>query len=556
MKTIFYLCLFFNIISYTVYAQDSVEVLSSKKPKLSFIKKLSLRKKRKKTNQTTDTPSTLTVARYNAKLSQTTSDNPSDKKPLKKRNTALENVRIASSPDTEFTDHPNLAQIDLAWKNELVNNYLFDEMEAARLQQNYNEIEYTSELSTETLKERLKVLNAKTPFNIEYNPQLESVINNYLRNRKKTMSRLIKLSGYYFPMFEEILDKHDLPLEIKYLAIVESALKPNAKSRVGATGLWQFMYSTGKMYDLNVSSYVDERMDPIRSTEAAALYLSKLYDTFEDWDLALAAYNSGPGNVTKAIRRSGGYKNFWGIRNYLPNETAGYVPAFLATLYLFEYAEAHGMVAEKPKFNSFITDTIQIQKQVSLKHVARYLQMDHKELQFLNPSYKVGIIPKIAGKNYTLRLPNEKIGVFLSNEQAIYEEIEKELKAQQTPPPEYVAIEKRVRYKIRNGDNLGSIAERFGVKVSQIRSWNNLRSSRIRAGKYLTIYPRKVDSYISSRRHSSGKHSSRKTHTVRSGESLWTISRKYDHLSIKKLKALNNLTSSSLKPGMKLIIHK
>ena len=193
-------------------------------------------------------------------------------------------------------------------------------------------------------------------------------------------------SEYYFPMFEKELDNHNIPLEIKYLAIVESALKPRAKSRVGATGLWQFMFATGKQFGLNVSSYVDERSDPIKSTEAACKYLASLYRIYGDWDLALAAYNSGPGNVTKAIRRSGGYKNYWNIRRHLPRETAGYLPAFLATTYIFEYAEEHGFQPNKHEITYIETDTIRVKKMISLDQVAEVTGIKIEELQFLNPS--------------------------------------------------------------------------------------------------------------------------------------------------------------------------
>ncbi|MDG1697290.1 MAG: lytic transglycosylase domain-containing protein, partial [Polaribacter sp.] len=186
-------------------------------------------------------------------------------------------------------------------------------------------------LSKDVLKSRLSNLNDKTPFNLEYNPSLENVINSYLLNRKKYYPALMAKSKYYFPMFEKYLDQYDIPLEMKYLAVVESALRPKVRSRVGATGLWQFMYGTGKQFDLKVSSYVDERKDPVKATIAACKYLSQLFTIFGDWDLALAAYNSGPGNVRKAIKRSGGNKNYWNIRPYLPRETAGYVPAFYAT---------------------------------------------------------------------------------------------------------------------------------------------------------------------------------------------------------------------------------
>src|SRR5690606_27717834 len=226
-------------------------------------------------------------------------------------------AKIEKTNISELKDLPRAAEIDSVWKAELLNSDLFEKMQNEILEQDYSEVVY-KELPTDTLKARLVLLNARTPFNIEYNPILESVIKSYLKRNKKSMERLMAISEYYFPMFEQHLDHKDIPLEIKYLAIVESALNPRAKSHMGATGLWQFMFATGKMHGLDVSSYVDERMDPVRSTKAAAQYLSTLYRTFGDWDLVLAAYNSGPGNVTKAIRRSGGSTNYWDLRPYLP----------------------------------------------------------------------------------------------------------------------------------------------------------------------------------------------------------------------------------------------
>jgi len=217
-------------------------------------------------------------------------------------------------------------------------------------------------LSTEILKARLHNINTKTPFHIAYNPALEKVIKSYLKYRKRYYPALMAKAAYYFPMFEKYLDQYDIPLEMKYLAIVESTLNPTAKSRVGATGLWQFMYPTGVQYKLKVSSYVDERQDPVRATIAACEYLSDLYTIFGDWDLALAAYNSGPGNVAKAIKRSGGYRNYWNIRPFLPRETASYVPAFYATMYLFEYQKEHQLIAEAPQIRYFETDTLHVKK--------------------------------------------------------------------------------------------------------------------------------------------------------------------------------------------------
>ena len=208
------------------------------------------------------------------------------------------------------------SEIDKKWMQELYNNTLFDTIYRDVSGLKYDAV-YYPELTTDTLKARLERLNARTPFNVEYNKGLESVIKSFLKNRHQSFERLMGLSNYYFPMFEREMDSYDIPLEMKYLAIVESALKPRARSRVGATGLWQFMFATGKQYGLDVSSYVDERSDPIKSTRSAAKYLSKLYTLFGDWDLALAAYNSGPGNVSKAIRRSGGYQNYWNIFTFV-----------------------------------------------------------------------------------------------------------------------------------------------------------------------------------------------------------------------------------------------
>jgi len=343
-------------------------------------------------------------------------------------------------------------------------------------------------------------------------------------------------------------------LEIKYLAIVESALNPRAKSRVGATGLWQFMYGTGKMYGLDVSSYVDERSDPIKATTAACKYLAKLYDIFGDWDLALAAYNSGPGNVNKAIRRSGGYKNYWNIRRNLPRETAGYVPAFIATMYLFEYAEEHGLKINKADRPYFETDTVQVKNLITFEQISKLVDVSIEELVVLNPSYKLNIIPKIPGKNYALRLPKSEIGKFVANEEAIYAYVEKEIKTQEKPLPQLVTAQNRIRYKVRSGDYLGRIAERYGVRVSQIKQWNGLRSNDLRVGQRLTIFPRrpvvaaapvkKTDKAVTS--------STLKVHTVQKGDSLWTISQKYPGISMDNLREWNGIRGNTLQLGTKL----
>ncbi|WP_323787453.1 LysM peptidoglycan-binding domain-containing protein [Psychroserpens sp.] len=466
-------------------------------------------------------------------------------------------AELDSTAIRNLEDHQLAAEIDQKWLEELYSNNLFDTIYKTVSELKYEPVDYP-ELPTDTLKARLKELNARTPFNIEYNPSLESVIKSYLKNRRQSMERLMSLSDYYFPLFEESLDNYDIPLEVKYLAIVESALKPRAKSRVGATGLWQFMFGTGKEYGLNVSSYVDERSDPVKSTVAASKYLARLYRIFGDWDLALAAYNSGPGNVSKAIRRSGGYENYWNIRPYLPRETAGYLPAFLATMYIFEFAEEHGFKKQRPNFHYVETDTIHVKKMITLDQVSELLKVPIEELQFLNPSYKLDVIPFIKGEDYTLRLPREAVGKFVTNENQIYAYAEKELNKREKPLPQFFDSDSKVRYRVRSGDFLGKIARKYGVRVSQIKQWNGLRSNNLKIGQRLTIYPRKPvastkvasTSTVKKTINTEGK----STYKVTKGDSLWSISQKFPGVSVQNIKDWNDISSNKLKIGMTLIV--
>jgi len=456
-------------------------------------------------------------------------------------------------------DNPKAARFDNIWLEELYSSSLYDTIHKTVRELKYDTI-YYPDISTDTLKHRLALLNAKTPFNIEYNPSLENVIKRYLKSRRKSLERLMGLSEYYFPMFERELDNYNIPLEIKYLAIVESALKPRAKSRVGATGLWQFMFATGKQFGLDVSSYVDERSDPIKSTEAAAKYLESLYKIFGDWDLALAAYNSGPGNVTKAIRRSGGYQNYWNIRPNLPRETAGYLPAFLATMYIFEYAEEHGFKSQETKRTYIETDTIRVKQMITLDQVSELLEVPIEELQFLNPSYKLDIIPYIEEENYTLRLPRDQIGTFVNNEAKIYEFAKAEFNKREKPLPQFFKSESKIRYRVRSGDYLGKIARNYGVRVSQIKQWNGLRSNNLKIGQRLTIYPRKPSSAapksLVTPTNKTPVLTSSGAYLVKNGDSLWSIAQKFPGISIQNIKDWNNISGTTLKPGMKLIVSK
>ncbi|CAM3419684.1 LysM peptidoglycan-binding domain-containing protein [Zobellia roscoffensis] len=481
---------------------------------------------------------------------------------------ALDSTEINDSPiglkkdslDLSFKlrDLPEAAKYDSLWMKELyANASLSDEMFREVEHLDYDKT-YPTSLPTDTLKARLERLNQKTPFNIAYNPSLENVIKSFLFRKRDLMERMLTVSQFYFPLFEQELDNYNIPLEMKYLSIVESALNPRARSRVGATGLWQFMYGTGKQYQLDVSSYVDDRRDPIKATTAACQFLSKLYDIYGDWDLALAAYNSGPGNVNKAIRRSGGHKNYWNLRRYLPRETAGYVPAFLATMYLFEYAEEHGIKGKKIERAYFETDTVHIKSIITFDQISELTGVSKEELKVLNPSYKLDVIPFVEGKTHALRLPKYAMGSFVHNEDAIYAHIKKEMDSEESPLPQMVkeAEQNRIRYKVRSGDFLGKIAERYGVGVSQLKQWNGLRSNNLRIGQRLTIFPRKMPSaaVVSTKTSTSSKSfpPGTKTHTVRSGDSLWTISKKYPGISVENLRQWNGISGKNLKPGTKL----
>jgi membrane-bound lytic murein transglycosylase D len=409
-------------------------------------------------------------------------------------------VSYLDSIKATFVNYNVASTVDSLWINELNNDDLYKDIteNIATIDLNQS-VDY--ELPTDLLKQRLAAMDAKSPFNIEYNVGLENIIKSFLKNRRKSFERLMGLSEYYFPLFEDAFAKQNVPLEIKYLAVVESALNPKAVSRVGATGLWQFMYQTGKQYKLNIDSYVDERSDPLKASAAAAQYMTNMYKIFGDWDLCLAAYNSGAGNVTKAIRRSGGLKNYWNIRKNLPQETAGYVPAFLATMYIYEYHKEHGIIPHRAPVKQFATDTIQIKKQISFQHISDLLNIPVSQIQLFNPSYKLNVVPSYTDKPHFLRLPLEQIAVFTSNEDKIYayaehqyNKREKQFTREQIASKNdslyetsYRNVNRTKYHKVRRGDDLSEIANRYKVSMSDIKNWNRLKNNSLKRGRSLKI---------------------------------------------------------------------
>lgn len=348
-----------------------------------------------------------------------------------------------------------------------------------------------TELPDSIYKQRLQAL----PFVIEvpYNEVVRRYILRYVKHSPRQLAALQRKAEYYFPIFEDILAKHDLPYELCYMPVIESALNPQARSHMGATGLWQFMPATGKKYGLEINSLVDERMDPIRSTEAACLFLKNLYAIFQDWNLVIAAYNCGPGNVNKAIHRAGGKRDFWSIYPYLPSETRGYLPIFIAASYAMNYAEAHGICPATP-LATMASDTIVTTQRQHLKQIADNIDIPLAELRRLNPQYPRDIIP--GGKAYAICLPIEKAGLYIDKQDTILAYQAKELIHNRRDEIELLhrtsvnggySINGVTYYKIKEGDTLGGIAKKFRVSVKQLKAWNGLKSDMIRAGRTLKI---------------------------------------------------------------------
>jgi membrane-bound lytic murein transglycosylase D len=341
---------------------------------------------------------------------------------------------------------------------------------------------------------RMQRLDVESPIELSYNSYVKAFIDLYANRKRGTTSRVLGLAQTYFPLFEQQLDMYNLPIELKYLAIVESALNAEARSRVGASGLWQFMYYTGKVYGLEATSYVDDRHDPVKATSAACRHFKDLYNIYHDWLLVLAAYNSGPGNVNKAIRRSGGKMSFWEIRSFLPKETRDYVPAFIAVNYVMNYSNEHNLYPIMPRIVYHETDTVAVHSPLTISLLAEKLKMPAEDLKFLNPTFRKGFIPATASNPYYIRLPQKSVADFINNEQALYAAFQlkgydpAQFIAQASDEGAFNVVTKKISHKVRRGENISSIARKYDCTTQEIKKWNHLRRASVYNGQKLAIY--------------------------------------------------------------------
>ncbi len=431
-------------------------------------------------------------------------------------------------------------------------------------------VKFQSNVPDEVYIERIRKMNSF--ITLPYNDIVKNYIILYSEKMPTKMAHILGLCDYYMPIFNEIFNKYDLPEELKAMAVIESALNPTAVSRAGAKGMWQFMYSTAKIYGLHIDSFVDERLDPVKSAEAAARYLKDSYEIFGDWNLAIASYNCGAGNVNKAIRRSGGKRAFWDIWPYLPRETRGYVPAFVGALYTMTYYKEHGIKPEAIEMPS-IMDTLKISNMLHLKQVCHFTGAPLEELKNLNPQYMHDIVPG-NDREYILRLPYRYTNSFIEHEDSLYAH-----KAEEFFNP--VTIKKikdgadgeRIVHKVKNGEYLGKIAAKYHVSVAQLKRWNNLKNNNIRVGQKLIVYrggkgpaaSAQTSQHTSSSGTASAASSQPKqtpdsqsaqgssVYIVKSGDSLYSIAKNYPGVSAQDIMNFNGI-SSNIKPGMKLKI--
>ncbi len=417
---------------------------------------------------------------------------------------------------------------------------------------------FTTDIPDSVFISRLKALNSF--IQLPYNNIVKNHILFYTQKSREKMSVMLGFANYYMPQFEEIFDEYDLPKELKVMAVIESALNPVARSRVNARGMWQFMYRTALQYNLQINSFVDERLDPIKAGQAAAKYLRDSYTIFGDWALAIASYNCGAGNVNKAIRRAGGSRDFWTIYPYLPRETRGYVPSFVAALYTLNYYKEHHIVPKQIQMPAHV-DTFLIKKPLHFGQISELIGIPKEEIATLNPQYINEIIPA-SETGYVLKLPYNYTSAFIDVEDSIFNYKDSIYFNPILYAKKSLQVASRegrtIIHRVRSGETLGGIAIKYGVKLSDLRSWNGIKKSKINIGQRLTIYAGGGRNYVSQA--DSGavkavKSNGYLVYTIKKGDTLYEIARKFEGVSVDELLKLNNLSSNSkILPGKKIKI--
>jgi membrane-bound lytic murein transglycosylase D len=506
-------------------------------------------------------------------------ENPSDTTAMMFEDSLISNVDLNDSIDSNFD-----ANLD-----SMMNSYDVEEQVPAGYLQTLVDTNNVPDFPDSVYIQRLAAI--PTVVKLAYNPIVKRYIDVYTKKKRQSVDVMLGLSKHYFPIFDDIFDYYDVPNELKYMSIIESALNPRACSRTRAVGLWQFMYGTGRLYGLEVNSLVDERYDPIKSTYAAAKYVSDLYAVYKDWLLVIAAYNCGPGNVNKAIRRSGGKTNYWDIYYYLPRETRGHVPAFIAATYVMNYYKEHNLVAAAVDL-PVSYDTLHISKRLHLQQVSDVIGVPIQQLRDLNPQYRQDIIPAY-NKIYSLCVPSEYAYSFIDRQDSIFSYKDSvffnPLKLVMSPSskshvyfvPEAPGADfAKLVYTVKSGDNLGFVSSWYDVSISDLRFWNGIHRNVIRAGQKLLIYKHKnkADRYkdidqmtLEQKQAMIGKpiallqtppvvqnnifSGEYVMYTVKAGDSLWDIAKKFPGVSDYDIMHLNNITNvSMIKPGQQLKI--
>lgn len=421
--------------------------------------------------------------------------------------TKKENLRKACSINVSSLDTLNGYEKFYKIPDEDLNKYFSDKLDSMTKSwyvQNAFLLDSTELAEADTLKQTLpdsvyiqRLQSMQSAVSLSFNNTVKSFITMYTVRKPKQVAIMLGLANYYFPMFEEALAKYGLPMELKYLPIIESALNPGANSTASAIGLWQFMYSTGKMYKLEISTFVDERRDPLKATDAAVRYLRDLYNMYKDWHLVIAAYNCGPGNVNKAIKRCGDVKDYWKIYYRLPKETRGYVPAYIAANYVMNFYQSHNILPKSPDF-PIITDTLMVNDYLHFNQISEIIGIPVEQIRSLNPQYRRDVIPASKGRSYTLVLPQDEVSAYLENETTIHDHRRDEFFPNNqiiNPQNNYANLspsdvkgKDKLIYTVKSNDNLALIASWFRVHSSDLKYWNRLRKNYVKAGQKLAIY--------------------------------------------------------------------